>query len=132
MLTQPISLADLKVAAGQLNIPGVYFVTGGALVKIGFVQRTYSGGVGVRLGNMRSGSPVPLNLHRFIRYGHAMGLERLLHARYATLRHHGEWFSQELLAEIDAMTDEEIISLMPHRRRRTPSGLQTDSVLGQH
>lgn len=109
---------------GTKHQAGVYFVTGADLVKIGFVGPTFTGGMVNRLIAMQSGSPVPLALHRFVAYGHAMGLERLLHGRYAAHRRHGEWFAVVVLGEIDALSDDEIIDLMPHRSRtdskRTP------------
>jgi hypothetical protein len=71
----------------------VYFVAGGAYVKIGFTDARTPGD---RLTAMQTGSPVKLKVLAFVPGGRTE--EQKLHARFATERRHGEWFavSQEL------------------------------------
>jgi hypothetical protein len=80
----------------------VYFIEGGGLVKIGLSNDFAS-----RFAALCRMSPVPLTLrHRVMcdDKGSALKLERELHTRFASARHHGEWFTPtpELVAYIDS------------------------------
>jgi hypothetical protein len=59
---------------------------------------------------MRGGSPVPLELHRFIVFAEPRMLEIALHGRFAEFRRHGEWFDRSVLREIDGQSDSQVLA----------------------
>jgi hypothetical protein len=67
--------------------PGVYLLQGGDLVKIG----TTSVSLRQRITGLQAGSPVQLRLLWFVE-GARRSVETKLHERFASARHHGEWF----------------------------------------
>jgi excisionase family DNA binding protein len=70
-------------------IAGVYILqAANGLVKIG--QSIH---VNKRVSLIRSGSPLPVALLHVVETDQAGDLERALHARFASRRHHGEWFA---------------------------------------
>jgi hypothetical protein len=76
----------------------VYFIGAeNGLVKIGFAANFRE-----RLGKLRCGSPVPLEVLAETNGGRLE--ERAYHSRFNKWRHHGEWF--ELVPEIQAEIDD--------------------------
>lgn len=69
---------------------GVYFIKGADVVKIGVALCVRD-----RLRVLQVGSPVPLTPLGFIRcdFRKSFAKERELHALFAALRKHNEWFS---------------------------------------
>lgn len=92
--------------------PSVYFVRGGDLVKIGF-----SANVTQRLGDLRIGSPVKLELWHVCAGGR--DLERALHERFAKDRSHGEWFrvSDEIADFVSRAREREAVQSTPETGR---------------
>ena len=83
------------VSSGRTFVSGVYFVRCGDLVKIGTSNDVYQ-----RMSSIRTMTPLPLEL---LAIGAGSRAEEAdLHARFAHLRQHGEWFTAapELLAFI--------------------------------
>lgn len=76
-------------------LAGVYFIQSGDLVKIGTSTNVHE-----RLRTLRTMSPLPLELLAIAAGSHTE--ETAVHARFAHLRQHGEWFAvtPELLAFI--------------------------------
>lgn len=100
-------------------VGGVYFVKGADLVKVGYVGATFTGGLKSRMTSLQCGSPVPLTLHRFIPSGRPAHLETVLHRRYADHRHHGEWFSEAILSDVDALPAEMTLTTLLADRRQS-------------
>jgi predicted DNA-binding transcriptional regulator AlpA len=76
----------------------VYFLDGGDLIKIGFSKN-----IKQRLKEIRTYSPIKLKVLCMIRGGKLR--EATIHAMFAHLRAHGEWFraTPELLAYISTL-----------------------------
>lgn len=87
--------------------PGVYFIVGGDLVKIGVAHDPQA-----RLATLQCGSPVRLEMHRTVPTASADAVERRLHKLFREHRRHGEWFdAAAVLSTIDALSDEQIRAL---------------------
>lgn len=79
----------------------VYVIAGNGLVKIGSVKPSLAplGSLLARLRSIQAMSPTPLALLRLYTGGPAY--ERELHQRFADKRAHGEWFDEDVIAELD-------------------------------
>ena len=77
----------------------VYFIRGLDLIKIGTTQK-----LAARVSQLRSSSPVPLELLLAIRGGRQIEIH--LHEKYRSAPSHGEWFhaTPELLTHIGRLT----------------------------
>lgn len=105
--------------------PGVYFVVGAGLVKIGIVGPL---GIRVRMTNLQNGSPIPLTLYRFVPHQRPAIIEADLHSRYSIHHSHGEWFmAPPVLADIVEWPD----ALFPTRRQWPALGGQSGGQSGQ-
>ena len=87
----PVPLPPAVISAGGAT--GVYCIRGGGLVKIGVARCVHR-----RLADLMAASPVALVPVGFIptpeSYRDAFAVERALHARFAALRAHHEWFHE--------------------------------------
>lgn len=100
--------------------PGVYFIRGAGLVKIGCTGSSPHSGIEKRVRTISAISPVPVELYRFIPTRiQGFRLEGLLHERFASERSHSEWFNDRILDEIDGLSDAEVIDLAEGRRRQS-------------
>lgn len=76
----------------------IIYAPSAGLVKVGS-----TGDPVKRIRTLRTASPVPLEVVSVARGSGAFGggfWERQIHAEYHHLRHHGEWFQEEILSEL--------------------------------
>lgn len=93
-------------------VPGVYFIVGADLVKIGCTGSTKGSTLEMRVRTLQMMSPVPVELHRFVpQLFQGYRLEGQLHRRYDAARRHGEWFGTEILDEVDPLADDDLVAL---------------------
>lgn len=89
-----------------LDRPGeVYLIEaiGSGRIKIGRGRNAEA-----RLLQLSTGTPFPLKLLRIIKTETSIGLEQMLHARYAQYRKHGEWFALSPTM-LDALLEEKFL-----------------------
>lgn len=102
-----------------------------AFYKIGIATDLYA-----RFGNLKTASPLPLQLLFAFPSDRANHIEHALHQEYAHLRVRGEWFDDALFDELDAFfeecqfyqTDEPFESTPQLWRKRFTAGQPTTLV----
>jgi Meiotically up-regulated gene 113 len=104
--------AAARVLDRRPIVAGVYFVRCGELIKIGTSTDVYG-----RVNSIRTMTPLPLELLAVAAGSRAE--EADIHARFAHLRQHGEWFTAapELLsfiAEVPPMDGRDLLDLRPN------------------
>lgn len=79
----------------------LYFLAGAGLIKIGVTTNLTS-----RIRAIRNSSPVPIEILAIMR-GATNFEEMQLHAKFAALRRHGEWFDDDgsIRAHIDQLIE---------------------------
>jgi hypothetical protein len=87
-LSSPSSRLPRKASLLNRDECEIYFLAGGDLIKIGITTNMTS-----RMRAIRNSSPVPLEL--LARGPGCTFTEMRIHAKFAHLRRHGEWFKDE-------------------------------------
>lgn len=115
---------ETVITTEEPSIPGVYFVEGAGLIKIGTSSHIPS-----RLRDLRASSPVPLTLMATIPFA-GKYVEAYIHQLHYEDRHHGEWFnpSRELAALIAGERDDIFDAVNPWKYAKALGCLDRGAV----